>query len=98
MENLNSNDQQRVLNFTCCSLRYPIFPLRHFSSRQFRTFNEGISIPEQMNCTIKAQVMGQHVVIQRQNAKLRCFPFTEFSLVARIISLLTRKDVSVGLV
>lgn len=38
--------------------------------------------------------MGQAVVIQMQNAKLRCFPFTEFSPVAQIISLLTRKDVS----
>lgn len=50
-------------------------------------------MPEWMNCAVKAQVVRQHVVIQRQNAKLRHFPFTGFSPVAQIVSLLTRKDV-----
>lgn len=41
-----------------------------FSPSPSGTVNEGLTILEQMNHTIKAQVMGQHVVIQRQNAKL----------------------------
>lgn len=41
--------------------------------------------------------MGQHVVIQRQNAKLSYCPFMGFSVVLWITSLLTRKDVSEGL-
>lgn len=45
-----------------------------------------------MGCTIKAQVMGQRIVIERQNVKLRYFLFTMFSPVMWIISLLTRKD------
>lgn len=47
-----------------------------------------------IHSAIKAQVMGQHIVIERQNVKLRYFPLTVFSPMAWIISLLTRKDVS----
>lgn len=65
-----------------------------FSPSPFESFNQGLTIAEWMSCTIKAQVMGQHSVIERQNVKLRYFSLTVFSPVAWIISLLTRKDVS----
>lgn len=49
----------------------------------FGIFHEGLTVPEWMNCAIKAQVVGQRIVIQRQNAKMRCFPFTGFSPVTQ---------------